>query len=65
MKYYIGYYDNPQDKSEFTVIAITPSIYAAGFIRWAYMENDGLDEGDEDGYFVLTAAETAGKTLRY
>ena len=38
MKYYIGYYNKPWDKSEFTVIAGSPDPFVALFILDSYRE---------------------------
>lgn len=52
MKYYIGYFDKPWDKSEFTVICGYPSKHAAIFILEQYRK-----EGPAGVYEMLSAAE--------
>lgn len=59
MKYYIGYYNNPWDKSEFTVICGCPNKAAATFILEQY-QNHPSSMG---GYKLLTAAEAMEKTM--
>ena len=59
MKYYIGYYNKPWDKSEFTVICGCPDRAAALFLLRQYREK----ANDPDGYVMLTAAEIMDKTL--
>lgn len=59
MKYYIGYYNIPFDKEEFTVICACPNNYAADFILRQYKENSN----NPDRYVMLTAAEIMNKKL--
>lgn len=54
MKYYIGYFNKPWDKSEFTVICATPNKYAADFI---YNQYKNSDMDSIANYELLTAAE--------
>lgn len=58
MKYYIGYYNEPWDKSKFTVICGCPNKWAATFILSKYEE-----AGHKDTYEILTAAEAMDKKL--
>lgn len=60
MKYYIGYYNEPWDKSKFTVVAATPTHAAAVFILNRYKE---YCTSNLDMYVMLTAAEIMDKTL--
>lgn len=55
MKYYVGYFNKPWDKSEFTVICACPDKYAASFILKQYQEK--AMERFTDTYKLLTAAE--------
>ncbi len=59
MKYYIGYFNEPWDKSKFTVICATPNSAAAHFILDRYKERASYP----DTYVMLTAAEIMDKTL--
>ena len=52
MKYYVGYFNKPWDKTEFTVICACPQKAAALFIVNQY-RNYGTGN-----YELLTAAET-------
>ena len=63
MKYYIGYFNKPWDKSEFTVICACPDKYAALFILRQYEEH--AMGCMKDSYVMLTAAEIMDKTLVY
>lgn len=58
MKYYIGCFNKPWDKSEFTVICGCPNKQAAIFILEQYRK-----EGPADIYEMLTAAEAMDKKL--
>lgn len=60
MKYYIGYYNEPWDKSKFTVVAAAPSSAAAIFILARYKE---YCTSNLDIYVMITAAEAMEKTL--
>lgn len=53
MKYYIGYFNKPWDKSEFTVICACPCKAAALFILGQYQNNPN----STGGYELLTAAD--------
>lgn len=63
MKYYIGYFNKPWDKTEFTVICATPNSAAASFILSKYQES-GMDS-TKDLYVMLSAAEIMDKKLRF
>lgn len=54
MKYYIGYFNKPWDKSEFTVIAATPNEFSAHFIFEQYKSFSSVNSVE---YKLLTAAE--------
>lgn len=58
MKYYIGYYNKPWDKSEFTVICVCPREAAADFILSQY-----INGGASASYIKLTAEEIMNKKL--
>lgn len=58
MKYYIGYFDNPFDRSKFTVVAATPTKIAGGFIRDVY--NTGSTK-----FEMITAGEAMAIDLVY
>lgn len=58
MKYYVGYYNEPWDKSKFTVVCGCPSLGAAQFIQNQYIKESG-----NTLYLILTAAESMDKTL--
>jgi hypothetical protein len=61
MKYYIGYFNEPWDKSKFTVICECPRKYAAEFILSQYKEH-ALSETC-DVYEMLSVVELTGKEL--
>lgn len=58
MNYYIGYFNKPWDKSEFTVICKTFSKPAAVFIFEQYSKYD-------DAYIMLSEYDVTGLTLLY
>lgn len=39
-KYYIGYHNKPYDKTDFTIICETESVYAVQFIMECYNRNN-------------------------
>ena len=53
MKYYIGYFNKPWDKTEVTVICATPNRAAASFILSKYQESTR----DKDRFVMLSVAE--------
>ena len=61
MKYYIGYYNKPWDKSEFTVIAGSPDPFTALFILDCYREKS--PESMKNAYELLAAADTMNLKL--
>lgn len=61
MKYYVGYYNEPWDKSEFTVICACPRKAAAMYILGQYQK---ANPDCPDDYIMLTAAEIMDKKLR-
>lgn len=63
MKYYIGYFNKPWDKDEFTVICATPNICAASFILKKYQES--ASDTMKDTYVMLSAVEIMDKKLRF
>lgn len=61
MKYYIGYFNKPWDKSEFTVIAGSPDPFAALFILDCYREK--APASMKDTYELLAAADAMNLKL--
>lgn len=61
MKYYIGYYNKPWDKSEFTVIAGSPNPFVALFILDCYREK--TSESMKDIYELLSVEDTMNLKL--
>lgn len=61
MKYYIGYYNKPWDKSEFTVIAGSPDPFVALFILDSYREK--APESMKNTYELLAADEAMNLKL--
>ena len=61
MKYYIGYFNKPWDKSEFTVIAGSPDPFAALFMLDSYREK--ALESMKNAYELLSAEDTMNLKL--
>lgn len=61
MKYYIGYFKNPRNDNEFTVVAATTNIYDARFIFEQYKATTSLT--NPRTYVMLTAEDIMYKTL--
>ena len=61
MKYYIGYFNKPWDKSEFTVIAGSPDPFVALFILDSYREK--ALESMKNAYELLSAEDTMNLKL--
>lgn len=61
MKYYIGYFNKPLDKSEFTVIAAFPDSFAALFVLECYREKS--PESMKNTYELLSAEDTMNLKL--
>lgn len=58
---YIGYFNKPWDKSEFTAICICPDPFAALFILECYREKS--PESMKDSYRLLGDEEVKGLKL--
>lgn len=61
MKYYIGYFNKPWDKSEFTAIAAFPDPFAALFVLDCYREKS--PESMKNAYELLSAEDTMNLKL--
>ena len=63
MKYYIGYYNKPWDKSEFTVIAGSPDPFVALFILDSYREK--CPESMKSAYEMISEDEAMNLKLTF